>query len=729
MSESMAFDLMAPIHHRARRTSCLMLFVTAGMLGCTDMRAPAIPEPLSYDKSADQRPDLSSIMNNGDDTPAEMTVKNGRAIPQGRATAEPFSSGTPPKLSGESISVTFDGIPLPTFVNTVFNELLKVTFEIDDAVAKRQQLVTLRTAEPITPENFYRLVTDVLQNYGISVVYQNSVYRVVESANRRQDLPRIVTARASRSVPNDLRPVFQFVQLKNIQVQYLMQWLSMALKNRIEIQQAGIINAVIIIGQREDVDAALETIEVLDQPHMAGAQSKMITPVYWSIEKLADQLVTILTAEGYIVGTSPDGTLAIKLIPIIPLNSLIVFTPSPDTMKHVIDWAQELDQPSKTVNKQGMFYFQVENSSAPRLVEVLSQLLGGGGYGGGLGAQQSIPGVARGVAGSLATPGGPGGLAQQSGIQQGGAGSGSAVLESGARIIVDSGRNAIIFQGSAEEFSQFRALAKQMDRSPMEVLIEATIAEVTLNEGEDLNIALGFDDNVTPAQNSTAIRSDKGILVSLVHDRGEILSRLSASSNQNKVTILSSPRVIASSGVAASIQVGTQVPIITTQQTAPDGSVGGTSTLLQDVQYRSTGVVLSINPVVNSRERVELTVSQEVSEAQANRISTVQSPAIFTRSINTQLSLNDGETALLGGLISENFSDGDNGIPYLKDVPVLGNLFKTQSRGRTRIELIVLLTPYIIDSRETARAVRDAFRDQLTSMVGDGPETSTKTGP
>src|SRR5581483_2266855 len=116
---------------------------------------------------------------------------------------------------------------------------------------------------------------------------------------------------------------------------------------------------------------------------------------------------------------------------------------------------------------------------------------------------------------------------------------------------------------------------------------------------------------------------------------------------------------------------------------------------------------------INSNRRVELTVSQEVSDAQQNTVSGVQSPIIITRSLSTTLSLDDGQTALLGGMISENYSRGNTGIPYLKDIPILGNLFKNSSSSIQRTELIVLLTPYIIDGAETARQIRDAFRAQL----------------
>ena len=167
------------------------------------------------------------------------------------------------------------------------------------------------------------------------------------------------------------------------------------------------------------------------------------------------------------------------------------------------------------------------------------------------------------------------------------------------------------------------------------------------------------------------------------------------------------------SGTAASIQVGSQVPIITTQQTASSGTVAGTSNILQDVQYRDTGVLLSIKPTINSNRRVELAVQQEVSSAAINNVSKVDSPIIQRRSIQTSLSLSDGETALLGGLITESYNSGDSGVPFLKDVPILGHLFKNGSNSDTRTELIVLLTPYIVDGPETARAVRDAFQSRL----------------
>ena len=304
--------------------------------------------------------------------------------------------------------------------------------------------------------------------------------------------------------------------------------------------------------------------------------------------------------------------------------------------------------------------------------------------------------------------------------------SGSSTDQKGAvgtnSVIVDKGRNAMIFQGTAEEYAQFRTLAEQMDRAPLEVLIEATIAEVTLKQGESLDSVLNFDNRAAASLSRSTIKSESGLSLSLIRDLGQFNLKTSFLADTSRVNILSSPRVVASSGKSASIQIGTQVPIITTQQTSPMGTVGGTSALLQDIQYRNTGVILNIEPTINSNRRVEIAIQQEVSEAQVNNVSNVQSPLILTRSINTSLSINDGETVLLGGLISENVSKSENGIPYLMDIPIIGNAFKTSSKGRNRTELIVLLTPYIIENAETSRALRDAFRDQLTGLPGENKE-------
>jgi len=653
----------------------LLIMVAAITLSaCAEMTSSLMPEPLEYTRTDSRTLSPEVVAEASGLARSSMEVEEGISVPMGDTLGDPYSRTTPPPLDGQNISVSFEGLLLPAFINTVFGELLSLTFEIDDAVMSRGQLVTLRTAAPISPHDFYTLAVQVLENYGITVVYRGNVYRVVESVKATEDIPRIIRTRALSTVPDDMRPVFYYRPLHNSRLATMQTWLQLALARRVQVISVPGANGLMLIGNGNDVAAALEIIQVLDHPVLAGTTSVKIAPAYWSAPRLAQQLSEVLSAEGYNVGIGGSSIQSIRLLPIEALNIIIVFSTDQKNLNHVIKWAKELDQPGQTVGTKGIYYHQVNNTNAEELAEVVTELLSRSGT---TSADQT----------------------EGESSSQG--------------IIVDKSRNAIIYNGSAEGYSQFRSLMLQMDRAPLEVLIEATVAELTLDEGQSLGFALNFDDGSPILQSRTSVTSDEGLSLSLIRNTGNFSAAINSLADEQRVHILSTPRIIASSGTIATINVGTQVPIITTQQTAPSGAVGGTSNILQDVQYRDTGVLLQIEPIVNSSRRVELTITQEVSEAQSNDTSDLQSPIILTRNITTTLSLDDGETVLLGGLISENFSTGETGIPFLKDIPILGNLFKNQSQNVSRTELIVLLTPYIIDGPETARAVRDAFRDKL----------------
>lgn len=664
---------------------CVVFAVSIILSSCTTLPRTPITTPMQISKTSNVDGDL--IIEGAATGRSSLTSEPGLRTPSGRESAAPITSSQPPSLEGEDISINFEGVLLPAFVNTVFGELLEVTFEIDSAVLDREQLVTLRTAEPTSPDGFYQLITQVLSNYGISVAYENGVYRVVENSQAQKEIPRIIRSRAFTSVPGDMRPVFYYATIDNVRIQTMQVWLDLTMRKRVQIITIPYSNALLLLGNAEDVSAATEVIDILDQPNLAGSRSLKISPAFWSADKLTRQLMEVLKAEGYSVELGPDTNAPIKMIPVQALNTIIVFSSSEQNLQHVLDWASELDQPGQTINTTGVYYHQVKNTNAEEIATIITELLSTDAPDNNATGQQVESNVTKSVT-------------------------------------VDKPRNALIFQGSAEEYAQFRSLVEQMDRAPFEVLIEATVAEVTLDQGESLGVVLKFDNAATTVPNSTSIQSDSGLQVNLIRDTGDFTAALNAAADQSRVSILSSPRLIAASGKTASMQVGTQVPIITTQQTAPDGSTGGTSNILQQVQYRDTGVVLDISPIVNSSQRVELTVSQEVSEAQGNDTSDIQSPIILTRSFTTTLSIDDGETVLLAGLISENFSTGDNGVPYLKDVPILGNLFKSSSQSVQKTELIVLLTPYIIDSRNASRSVRDAFRSQLGGLAESFVETN-----
>jgi general secretion pathway protein D len=648
---------------------------------CSDMPRVPFTQPLHIVKDRSKEAQQAALTAPASDRRDALATSAGPAPPITAGTAQPLASARPPKLEGESISTVYEAIRLPAFINSVFGELLKVPFEIDSAVTQKEQiLVTLSTGGSLTPDDFYQLVTEVLGNYGVSVVYSNNVYRIVETVNVKKQIPRIIRSRAVSSVPADMRPIFYFQPVNNIPVTSMQIWMELALKGRVQSTPIPYANGLLLLGSAEDVEATLETMKILDQPYLAGSTSLKISPAFWSAPKLAQQLVDILGAEGYSIAIGGQNSSAIKLIPIESLNVIIAFGTGQEALQHVLKWAQELDQPAQTTGAEGVFYHQVYNAKAKDLSDIVGTIL-----------DEAIA---------------PAAADMQKGV--------TAASQSRKKVTVDEARNALIFVGSAEEYGQFRSLMTQMDRAPLEVMIEATIAEVTLKQGENLGLVFDYDDGRTTAPDRTLVKADAaGLFFSMIRDRASLTARLNALADYSRLQILSTPRVVTSSGKTAAINVGTQVPIITTQEASPTGSVGGTSTILQSIQYRNTGVILNISPTINSSRRVEITVSQEVSAAQENNVSGVQSPLIATRSLQTTLSMDDGETVLLGGLISENYSTGNSGVPYLKDLPWIGYLFKNQSQSVNTTELIILLTPYIIDGPETSRQIRDAFQSKL----------------
>jgi general secretion pathway protein D len=186
---------------------------------------------------------------------------------------------------------------------------------------------------------------------------------------------------------------------------------------------------------------------------------------------------------------------------------------------------------------------------------------------------------------------------------------------------------------------------------------------------------------------------------------------INALASTNRARVLSSPRLMARNGETASIQVGQEVPVITSQQTTSTGAIGGA--ILQTVQYRQTGVILRVRPIIHSGGRIELDVVQEVSSAEQTSTGVNISPTISTRKVETKLALGDGTTALLAGLISQNDSRSDSGIPVLKDIPLIGQLFRTNTDVTDRTELIVLITPYLVNNDFEVRSFTEAFRSQL----------------
>jgi general secretion pathway protein D len=609
--------------------------------------------------------------------------------PTPRAPAAPAAAPFPPDEKRD-IVLNFDQTPLPTFIQVVFGTILKVNFIADQAVAQRQDLVTLRTGQPQNRNEVLQTARLLLRTYGVAVVdLGGGTFRIVPDSAVASFSPEIQRGRALPEVPQPLRPIFYFYELQAVRSADVAQWLRTIYGQRIQFTEDAQRNALLLSGQADNVAAVIESIKLLDQPLLRGRSSVRIEPAYWSAEEMARRLAEIMTAQGYQVGTQAAGPQPTLLLPVGPINSIIAFSSSPEILDLIVRWARDLDQPgSARSGSSGFFTYQVRNTDAKDLATTLQAILASG----------------------PATPAAPGQPPRQA-----------------PRVVVHPQTNTLIFQGSPESYTQFIGLLQELDRPARSALIEVTVAEVTLGDKESLGIEWQLSDrsiNNNTVQIGTlgglGIGSD-GLLVRVLGPGGQVRALINALASKNRARVLSSPRLMARSGEQANIQVGQEVPVITSQQTTATPISPGA--ILQTIQYRQTGVILRVRPTIHSSGRIDLEVAQEVSAASSTQTGVNNSPTISTRKVDTKLSLADGNTVLLGGLISQNDSRSDTGVPILKDIPGIGQLFRTNNDSTDRTELIVLITPYIINNDFEARTISEAFRSQL------GPWASPTGGP
>jgi general secretion pathway protein D len=623
---------------------------------------------------------------------AHQTAILGGPPPPGAAEASSRPE-LPFTISGAPVSLTIEQMPLPAFINTVLGDTLHLTFQIDPRVAQRNDLVTLRTGRPLPPNEILALARTVLRDYGVDIVFSGNAARVIPDEALMSQSPSVIRGRSTADVAENMRPIFQYVPLVNVAAADLGGWLQNAFGQKVRVTPAT--GALILLGLPDDVQAALQAVRTLDQPRLAGRRSIRIEPAFWSATQLSERLADILRAEGYNVSTSVQNPGAIVILPLRPSNFLVVFAADQKTLSHVEDWARDLDRVSQVDPQKSVFFYGVRNTTADSLAGVLNAVLQGN-YAARAAATAPETGA---LPPGQAPPGAPGGPpAAAAGPPPG--------TPPPARIVTDAARNAIIFQGSAEEFGQLRPLIESLDQAPREAIIEVTVAEVTLSDNDTLGIEWILNLGATP--NEIIRNTGTGI--------GATRLIMNALANDNRVRVLSTPKLLSRSGGEARIQVGAQVPIVTSQGTSSQLQQAGTSAILQSIQYRDTGVILTVKPTIYAGNQIDLEIKQEVSEAVQNNTSGLSTPVINNRTVSTQLSLQDGSTVLLGGLIMENASSTSAGIPGLKDIPGVGFLFGTQQVMKTRSELFVFITPYIINSSQDAASLAESFKNRYESL-------------
>jgi general secretion pathway protein D len=367
---------------------------------------------------------------------------------------------------------------------------------------------------------------------------------------------------------------------------------------------------------------------------------------------------------------------------------------------------------------------------------------GGGGYGGGYGGYGGNPYGGAYNAGGYATVPQRSPLAGPAGAPTGTAGdlTGSYLGSAGTappprvpRIIPNPYDNTILVQGTPQEWEQIEKLLEQIDIPPRQVLIEAKIYSVDLSGAFSAGVNSAFQaatavpgqsNRFFPSLVTTAVgvagAASGGISLTasaLVGRNRQLLAFLTAQESTTKTKVISAPSVIATDSIQASINVGTSVPTLSSQAVGAGVQVAGNSVFTNTVSNVSTGVTLSILARVNPSGIVTMVISQQVSDpVPPSTSSAIQSPSFSQKSVSTQVTVQDGDTVAIGGIIQETNAETSSGIPVLHRLPYVGALFGSKSISKDRSELVIFLTPRVIyDTNQVMEATQE-LKDQMQKL-------------
>ena len=599
------------------------------------------------------------------------------------------------------VAVAVDQMPIPDFIHYIFSDIFSVNYVVDNKIKTLQVPVTLKLTKDVSEYQLFELVSELLRSHGISIYLKDDVYYIWADSKGKEIVVGI--GESIDDIPATTGEVQQIVPITFLDALNVVNFLPQL--PGVKFIAAMGENVVVVTGPREQVEQIVKSIGILDRPAMRGRYIGMARLTYWNPPDMIKKLSEILGEEGAPIAERA-GQKGLYFTGLERWGTIIFFASDKGWLERVRYWVKVLDVPYTKEGRQFFLYYP-QNSKATELGESLQKILG-------LKGAEISPRAGVRPAGQEPPPTGgrETAVTQEIGRQV-------SAIAGEAAVVVDETRNALIIYTTPGTYETLAALLKKLDVMPVQVLLETTIAEVTLKDA--LQYGLEWYLKNTAGSQTTIVQTlgglglgSGGLNLATITDSEKFKLLINALATQDMIKILSSPRVTVRDGKSAAIVVGTEVPVLTSTTTTANVPGG----IIQSIQYRNTGVQLRVTPSVQAQGVVTLQISQEVSEAQSNPTSGIDSPIILNRTINTEVVAADKQTVLIGGLIQENTSSTVKKVPLLGDIPLLGFLFKTTTKGVNRTELVIILTPHIVRDTQQMEELRDAIVNSFESIGG-----------
>lgn len=618
----------------------------------------------------------------------------------------------PVSIRGEAVKLNFVDAPLEDVVEAILGDLLELPYSIDGPLEGK---VTLQTHAPVSRDALPDLLDSMLRvNNALMLQDEEGIFRVGP--------PGMLKGLASQPRRVGHLPPGQnlvIVPLEYVGAQEMAGILEPVAPEGAIAHVDPRRNLLMLAGSRNQLEGWFELVRSFDVDYLEGMSVGVFPLEYASAGEVSDALATLLAeAEGEEGGIAA----AIRVVPIDRLNSLLVVTPQSRYLEYVKTWVRRLDNPQDNARKSRLYVYPVQNGSAGHLAELLGALYGDGApSGAGRGAEGRVaPGLTPTRIGEDADgdDGDRGSSGGRSAGQEGSGGPTVAGLGDDIRIIADDRNNALLIMAPRRDYRKIEDALQSLDQMPAQVVIEASIVEVTLTDELRYGLEWFFTSSSGEytGEGSLNLNQDGGIgaeqpgfSFKVINPAGEVRAVLNALADKSLVNVLSNPTLMVLDNHSARIQVGDEQPVRSTE-TVTDGGTRSSS-----IEFRDTGVILEVTPSVNAGGMITLDVSQEVTDVGQVDSATGQR-SFLQRNVQTRVAVRSGESVVLGGLIRDNRTNARSGVPGLHDIPVLGHLFGRTSVTGQRTELLVMITPRVLRNEHELRAVGEELRERMRGL-------------
>ncbi len=634
--------------------------------------------------------------------------------------------GKPFAIMGEAVALDFEQAPLTEVVHAILGDLLRLDYSLDKPLAGE---ITLHTRTAVERSELFPILESVLQANGATVVLgDDGLYHVGP-----KDAVKGLSSRLHRSGSQSPGYGMDIIPLQHIGASEMADILRPVATPDAFLRVDNVRNILLLAGSYNQREGWAEIIRTFDVDLLKGMSIGIFPLEHNSVKDMTQTLNALLGKEsaggalatGGISGAGGAGGAAqpvtsglIKILPLERLNSILVVTPRAYYLDQIREWLAKLDTKPENNLEPQLYVYPVQNGRAKHLAGLLSGLYGGGGGG------SSAP-TDSGVAPGLSQTSLSAGMSASGGAQDmGSAGStnrgGTAQFSLGnqVRIMADEESNALLIYAPRRDYQKIKKALRQLDMAPNQVLIEVSILEITLNDELKYGLSWYFDN--IKSGNKTAVASlnlnktgriapaQPGFSYS-ISSGGSLRAVLNALASKSLVKVLSSPSVLVLDNQTAAIKIGDQQPI----RSGENLTTGGTITT--SIQYKDTGVMLSVTPSTNAGGMVTMNIKQTVTDVGSVDTATGQR-SFMQRDIATRVAVRSGDSIALGGLIKENQSQGKDGIPGLHSLPIIGNLFGSTVVSSNRTELLVMITPRVLENDEELREISAEYRDRMQGL-------------